>query len=154
MTKIPRGFTLIELLVTIGIIAILVVVVYVNLDPPRLFAESRNARRWSDVSAVLDAISLYTVDSQGFLPNQSTWLPGVYYQIGTGKDCGTCPAMRVTQRCLLPDDLTKARKMFGFPFDPASGTLEATGYYIFRSESFVTVGSCYAERDLEIELTR
>lgn len=62
------GFTLIELLITIAIVGIIAVVAFVALDPARRFAEARNATRWTDVTAVLDAIKLYSVDQKGSPP--------------------------------------------------------------------------------------
>ncbi|MEK9195106.1 MAG: type II secretion system protein, partial [Patescibacteria group bacterium] len=84
------GFTLIELLITIAIVGIIAVVAFVALDPARRFAEARNATRWTDVVAVLDAIKLYQVDNTGQFP----WVPasvvnGNRYMIGTC-DATTC----------------------------------------------------------------
>lgn len=61
------GFTLIELLIAIAIVGIIAVVAFVALDPARRFAEARNATRWSDVTAVLDAAKLHQVDQRGTL---------------------------------------------------------------------------------------
>lgn len=86
------GFTLIELLITIAIVGIIAVVAFVALDPARRFAEARNATRWTDVAAVLDAIKLYMVDQRGTPPWPTTGIPGpanriaensIRYMIGT-----------------------------------------------------------------------
>lgn len=105
------GFTLIELLITIAIVGIIAVVAFVALDPARRFAEARNATRWTDVTGVLDAIKLYTVDQRGTLPWPTTGVPGpanriaengIRYMIGTcnnavaGSECfGGVPAVKV-----------------------------------------------------------
>jgi prepilin-type N-terminal cleavage/methylation domain-containing protein len=60
-----KGFTLIELLVVIAIIAILAVVVVLTLNPAQLLAQSRDANRVSDMSALNSAISLYATDQGG-----------------------------------------------------------------------------------------
>ncbi len=56
------GFTLIELLIGIAIIAILIAVVLIALDPVRRIHQSRNARRGQDVRAIAEAIALRSLD--------------------------------------------------------------------------------------------
>jgi len=60
-----RGFTLIELLVVIGILAILLTIVLIAINPARQFAQSNNTRRRSDINAMLNAIHQYSVDLRG-----------------------------------------------------------------------------------------
>lgn len=60
-----RGFTLIELLVVIGILAILLTIVLIAINPARQFAQSNNTRRRSDINAMLNAIHQYSVDHKG-----------------------------------------------------------------------------------------
>lgn len=63
-----KGFTLIELLVVIGILAILLAIVLVAINPARQFAQANNTQRSSDVNALLNAIHQYAVDNNGTLP--------------------------------------------------------------------------------------
>lgn len=63
-----EGFTLIELLLVIAIIGILVVTVFVALNPVKRFQEARDARRSTDVETLLTAIHLYISDNAGALP--------------------------------------------------------------------------------------
>lgn len=63
-----KGFTLIELLVVIGILAILLSIVLIAINPARQFAQANNVRRRSDVSAILNAIHQYAADNNGALP--------------------------------------------------------------------------------------
>ncbi|MCR4324326.1 MAG: type II secretion system GspH family protein [Candidatus Curtissbacteria bacterium] len=60
-----QGFTLIELLVVIGILAILLAIVLVAINPARQFSQANNTQRKSDVNAILNAIHQYAVDNNG-----------------------------------------------------------------------------------------
>ena len=64
----PKGFTLIELLVVIGILAILLSIVLIAINPARQFAQANNTKRRSDTTAILNAISQYAADHKGALP--------------------------------------------------------------------------------------
>lgn len=63
-----RGFTLIELLVVIGILAVLLAIVLIAINPARQFAQANNTQRRSDVTAILNAIHQYSADNRGNLP--------------------------------------------------------------------------------------
>ena len=63
-----KGFTLIELLVVIGILAILLSIVLIAINPARQFGQANNTRRRSDVTAILNAIGAYAADHKGVLP--------------------------------------------------------------------------------------
>lgn len=66
--KNQKGFTLIELLVVIGILAILLSIVLIAINPARQFGQANNTRRTSDVTAILNAIGAYSADAKGVLP--------------------------------------------------------------------------------------
>jgi type IV pilus assembly protein PilA len=72
-----KGFTLIELLIVIGIIAVLMAIAIVAINPGKQFAKANNAKRWGDVTAIVDAASMRIVENKGTWPN------------------GTCPALPV-----------------------------------------------------------
>src|SRR5436190_11148818 len=63
-----RGFTLIELLVVIGILAVLLAITLIAINPARQFAQSNNTKRASDVNAILNAVGEYAADNKGTLP--------------------------------------------------------------------------------------
>ncbi len=62
------GFTLIELLVVIGILAILLAITLIALNPNQHFQGARNAQRSSNVSEILNAIYEYQAQNSGNLP--------------------------------------------------------------------------------------
>lgn len=66
--KTVKGFTLIELLVVIGILAILLAITLIAINPARQFAQANNTKRRSDVNAILNAIHQYAADNHGTLP--------------------------------------------------------------------------------------
>lgn len=63
-----KGFTLIELLVVIGILAVLLAITLIAINPGRQFSQANNTQRASDVNAILNAVHQYMVDSKGVLP--------------------------------------------------------------------------------------
>ena len=63
-----KGFTLIEILVVIAILGILAVVTIVALNPVKRFQDARNSTRKEDVNAILQAVSVYTIDNDGAFP--------------------------------------------------------------------------------------
>jgi prepilin-type N-terminal cleavage/methylation domain-containing protein len=66
MTKKTKpAFTLIELLVVIGILAVLLAIVLVAINPSKQFKQANDTKRTSDVNAILNAITQYGADNKG-----------------------------------------------------------------------------------------
>lgn len=63
-----KGFTLIELLVVIGILAILLTIVVIAINPARQFGQANDTKRASAVTQYLNAVGAYFADSGGILP--------------------------------------------------------------------------------------
>ncbi|MGH7203120.1 MAG: type II secretion system protein [Candidatus Levyibacteriota bacterium] len=68
--KNEKGFTLIELLVVIGILAILLAITLIAINPARQFGQANDTKRRSDANAILNAIGQYTASNTGQLPDE------------------------------------------------------------------------------------
>src|SRR3990167_10115705 len=68
MKSAQKGFTLVELLVVIGILATLLAITLIAINPARQFAQANNTQRSSNVNAILNAIHQYAADNKGALP--------------------------------------------------------------------------------------
>lgn len=147
---------MIELLIVITIIAILVAVTYVALNPLELFARSRNAQRWVKISELMTAIHLDIISSGGIIPNETSWTSGVDYVLGTdGSGCNTtCGATTTSSVCLNLSDLINHKRLSSIPEDPKTGTAGNTDFYINRDSTIVTIGVCDPESGEIISLTR
>src|SRR5258708_1758768 len=75
MKNIPssqRGFTLIELLVVIGVLAVLLAIVLIAINPARQFSQANNTKRSSDVNAILNSVHEYAADNKGSMAGLGT----------------------------------------------------------------------------------
>src|SRR5688572_16920572 len=154
--RVRQGFTLIELLLVIGIIAILAAIILVAVDPPKRFAQARDARRSGEVYSILNAILNYMSDNVGAVPTGLDNLASSAQQFGTsGSGCslGCAPAGTVVDLCLNLAPYLVDEYIAAIPVDPkgTNGTVTydatRTGYYVNRSaNNRITVGACNPER--------
>jgi type IV pilus assembly protein PilA len=72
ITKNNKGFTLIELLVVIGILAILLAITLIAINPARQFGLANDTKRKSDVTQILNAVGQYVASNGGSIPTQIT----------------------------------------------------------------------------------
>lgn len=150
-----RGFTLIELLVVIGILAVLLAITLIAINPAKQFAQANNTQRSSDVNALLNSVHQYAVDLKGDI--SALGIPdsvagAAIIGDGTGE---------VDLCALVPEYLA------ALPVDPQSGSdpideaactagTYATAYTIVRSATHnrITVAAPDAELAATIQATR
>ena len=157
-----QGFTLIELLIVIGIIAVLAAAVFVALNPLQRFQDSRDARRRTDISAVLSAIKVDQVDNGGAYFGALDSALNETFMISRddpapSTTCNTnCTPVTDANNCLSfttgTDDLVEDGYLGEIPISPTPpGTtpdwdLSRTGYYVTKNASgIITVGACSGE---------
>ncbi|HOZ55831.1 MAG: hypothetical protein BWY51_00639 [Parcubacteria group bacterium ADurb.Bin316] len=159
-----KGFTLIELLIVIAIVAVIAGATFVALDPLTRFRDSRDARRWSDVSTILSAIKVDQVDNRGsYLAAIDTAATGTVYMIsssqsGSGTGCSATCAGGNTTACINLNGLVSNGKLGVLPVSPKSsgdwGAEDITGYSLKILDSgAITISACEGENGL-ISVTR
>ena len=142
----PRGFTLIELIIVVAIIAIIAISIFVAVNPAKRIGQSRDAQRWSDITAIAGAIEKYTADN-GALPSDfssSTIAIGDKIVLCNSASSLTCDG--TTDSCLVIDDADFLNIYLPeIPYDPAKSSASDTGYYITRTTGDrLTLGCCGA----------
>lgn len=158
MAKSQAGFTLMELLIVIAVIIVLAAAVFVALNPAKRFQDTRNARRSSDVEAIISALKTDQVDNGGtYVAAVAALTVDTEYQIGTaavGCDSG-CTAVTTEAACADLTALATEGYIGSVPFDPSTGAAAETDYYITRNTSgTVTIGSCDPENAVVINTSR
>jgi len=159
LRKKQRGVTLIELLLVIAIIAIITAAILVAINPAKRLAQSRNAKRWQETSAVLNAVLKYMVDNSGSYPSGIDSTTGTVQVLGTGGAgaCATCSGESVVTsgNCLdLSSDLVD-QYLSAIPSDPQTGTAADTQYFINKtSNGRIKVGACNDELGVNIYVQR
>ena len=158
LRKNEKGFTLIEILVVIGILAVLLAIVLIAINPQQQFQQANDTQRRSDVNAILNAIGAYAAQNKGQLPAgiTSTQLdlrlqsPAV-----PATDLDLCSALVPTYIADLPMDPTASSKTGGSG-STCSATTYDTGYTVVMSASGnrVTVSAPHKEGTADISVTR
>ena len=145
--KKNKGFTLIEILVVIGVLSILFSIILILINPQGQFSRANNAKRRSDIVAILNAIGAYTADNKGVLPS------GITITVATITD-----SVNGANICAL---LTP-KYIPALPTDPSLKTSDITtcinydtGYTIVKdANNRVTVAAPNQENNEVISITR
>lgn len=151
--SLSKGFTLIELLVVIGILAILLAITLIAINPARQFAQANNTKRSSDVNAILNAVNQYMADNKGLLP---TGINTTSQTIAATSFNTMCTQLVPQYIAALPvDPLTNN----GTPIqsDTCTGTSWTTGYTVQQligGSNRLSISAPAAELTATISVTR
>lgn len=148
-----KAFTLIELLVVITILSVLMVSVYVALNPGKRVRDAQDGRRRSDISSILTAIHEYSVDNNGNI--SALGITATEKQIGTAvTGCAyapggsTCNVVGAADCVDLSDPVGNGKLdayLASIPVDPNGGSATLTRYTVLVDvNGIVTVKACNA----------
>ena len=173
-----RGFTLIELIITIAILAIILTIVVVTINPAEQLSRSRDAKRVADLSAMTSAWNLYLaqatttidLDASGdgcvdesapdeyfMARTNATNTPSGFSTVTTSTDqtigsSGWAPAGIV--------DTPGGAAIAVLPLDPAGGGTTADFWYAYacdqgnkQFEFTARLESSYFQTDLDVDAT-
>ena len=145
--KKNKGFTLIEILVVMGVLVVLFSIVTIVIDPARQFGKANNAKRRSDIVAILNTIGAYTADNKGVLPNGITaTVSAITDSVGGANICALLTPKYIPA---LPTDPSLKTN------DVTTCTNYNTGYTIVKdANGRITVNAPSAENGVTISVTR
>lgn len=155
--KLEKGFTLIELLVVIGILAILLSITLIAINPARQFSQANNTKRSSDVNAILNAVGQYAADNKGQLPASigAGCVSGAPCEItndpASSNSANLCQLLTTQYMAALPVDPLVNN---GTQVTDCTATYD-TGYTIYKGgDNRITVTAPKAELGQTITVTR
>ena len=150
-----KGFTLVEVLIVIGILAVLVAIVLIAVNPQQQFREANNTARKADVNAILNAISSYAADNNGSLPAGITSTDKNITSTAGATNVDLCTLLVPTYIADLPlDPLTGTESPAGSVCTDASATYDTQYSVKSSSGNRVTVSAPDAELSQTINVTR
>ena len=148
--SLSKGFTLIELLVVIGILAVLLAITLIAINPARQFSQANNTKRRSDVNSILNAVNQYMADNKGAVP------AGVTTSVQTIANTGAniCTALVSQYIAALPRDPLTANGVAVTDCAAVGGY--TTNYTIVQSatNNRITVNAPAVEIGESISVTR
>lgn len=153
LPKFKKGFTLIEILLVIAILGIILVAVFAALNPAQRLADTRDARRWSDVNQLLTAIHECIIDdgtSSAATNCVGTYTAGNTYEIVSGAVAAgcddTCTGVTSDTSC-LNWGTTLASYLASVPEDPSGTAADGHTEYTVSVDAngLVTINACEGE---------
>ena len=131
-----KGFTLIELLVVIGILAVLLAITLIAVNPAANIEAAEDTQRRNDVTQILNAVGQYMVDNNGNPPSAVT---GTATNIGSGAGLiDICSSIVPTYIAGLPQDPDLNADIVD---QTECAAAHVTGYQISVSNGRVTVNA-------------
>ncbi|HJQ08398.1 MAG TPA: type II secretion system protein [Candidatus Saccharimonadales bacterium] len=152
-----KGFTLVELLVVIGILAVLLAIVLIAVNPARHFAEANNSKRRSDVSAILNAVHQYMVANNGTPPAGITTTDKTITGTVGATNIDLCTALGTYQNYIADLPLDPQTGTDGTPSTPACDGNDYDTQYTIRNSATgnrITVSAPDAQLGQTISVTR
>ncbi|HSX09687.1 MAG TPA: type II secretion system protein [Candidatus Saccharimonadales bacterium] len=130
--KREKGFTLIELLVVIGILAILLAITLIAINPARQFGQADDTKRRSDANAILNAVGQYGASNAGNLPGElSSGSFTTATEINSTNFPNLCSAIMPTYISAIPVDPSITSNTSGIT-NCATSPAWDTGYQISK----------------------
>lgn len=144
-----KGFTLIELLVVIGILAILLAITLIAINPAKQFGNANDTKRSSDVNAILNAVGQYMADNKGAVPAGITAVAQNISNTGAN----LCTLLTPTYIANLPVD-PSINNGTAVATNPCPATYD-TGYTVMQgSNGRITVSTTTTYSGTAISVTR
>jgi len=145
--KHSKGFTLVEMLIVLGILAVLITIILIAINPAQQLMFARNTKRNADVNQILNAVDQYFVVNGSMPAGITTTAKTITSTAGAG-NIDFCTN--------LVNEFIAA-----MPIDPTTGTYAdctnySTGYTIQKSSGAnnrITVSAPSAE-SATISVTR
>jgi len=151
--SLSKGFTLIELLVVIGILAVLLAITLIAINPARQFAQANNTKRRNDVNAILNAVNQYMADNKGVLPSGITTTALTLKKPVGENGVDICAAIVPMYIAALPSD---PQVSDGVAVSDCAVEAYDTGYTIVQSadNNRITVTATTVELEDPVSVTR
>ena len=155
--KFQKGFTLIELLVVIGILAVLLAITLIAINPARQFGNANNTARRSHATQILNAIGAYVAENKGQLPAEITALtagaaPTTLSYVAFPN---LCAQLIPTYIPALPKNPTLGGNDVALADCTANPLIWTTGYSIGRdANNRVTISADSTDNGATISVTR
>ncbi|CAN5208910.1 hypothetical protein BH09PAT2_BH09PAT2_05180 [soil metagenome] len=136
-----KGFTLIELLVVIGILAVLLAITLIAVNPGAQLQKSEDTQRRADINSTLNAINQYMIANNGNVPVGI----GASATAIASTGANICAALVPTYIAALPQDPAQTSANGDGVDSTECAAAYATGYTVRVNSNRVTVSATAAD---------